>query len=402
MKQKQTSEGGTVRNHKPFSIKALILTGLLSAVAAAALLLGISYALIGTQGFSMLKAMAIINTKFVGEYDKTAMTNAALDAMVDQLGDRWSYFADQETYQNLQESRENAYVGIGVTVLWEDDCGLVIQSVLDGSPAKQAGILPGEQITAVNGVKLTADNRNDCISDIKGAEGTAVQLEIQSESGETRTLEVRRAEVKKDPVEFELLDGKVGYIKLKNFYTGSADEFIEAVDELQQQGATALVFDVRENPGGYVDELTKILDHLLPEGIIFRSQSKAGNETVYTSDANCVDLPMAILVNGDSYSAAEFFAAQLQETTGAVLAGEPTCGKGYSQQLFALPDGSAVNLSTARYFTSNGVSLAGVGLTPDPLVELSDEQHLQLELGELDHASDPQLQAALSALKNLN
>ena len=131
-------------------------------------------------------------------------------------------------------------------------------------------------------------------------------------------------------------------------------------------GARALVFDVRNNPGGYVTELTEILDDLLPEGKIFINRSSDGKETVYTSDADCVDLPMAVLVNRNSYSAAEFLAAQLQESAGAVVAGEQTSGKGFSQVLFDLPGGSAIGLSTARYYTGGGVSLIGTGLTPDP------------------------------------
>ena len=150
--------------------------------------------------------------------------------------------------------------------------------------------------------------------------------------------------------------------------------------------------------GGYVTELTEILDYLLPEGNIFISRTNDGEEVTYTSDASCVDLPMAVLVNANSYSAAEFFAAQLRESVGAPVVGEQTSGKGYSQILFDLPDGSAIGLSTARYYTGKGVSLIGTGLTPDTEVTLSEEDQQKLLVGELTPAEDAQFQAAVAAL----
>ena len=170
------------------------------------------------------------------------------------------------------------------------------------------------------------------------------------------------------------------------------------MEELTGQGARALVLDVRNNPGGYVTELTQILDLLLPEGDIFVSRTKDGSESVYTSDADCVDLPLAVLVNGESYSAAEFLAAQLRESAGAVVAGTRTSGKGYSQMLYRLADGSAIGLSTARYYTGGGVSLIGTGLDPDPSVALTQEAEEKLLVGQLPYEEDLQLQAAIRAL----
>ena len=180
---------------------------------------------------------------------------------------------------------------------------------------------------------------------------------------------------------------------------GSGNQLIAAVDELVEQGAAALVFDMRNNGGGYVHELTQMLDHLLPEGPIFRSQTKNGKEEVTYSDADCVDLPMAILVNGNTYSAAEFFAAQLKETAGSVIVGEPTFGKGFSQQTLDLVNGGALNISTGKYFTGGGVSLIGTGLTLDAEVVLDEEQTRSLLLGILTPEEDPQLQKALELLE---
>lgn len=151
-----------------------------------------------------------------------------------------------------------------------------------------------------------------------------------------------------------MLEGKVGYVRLLNFYDHSAQRLEEAVTQLREQGAEALVFDMRNNGGGYLSQLTDMLDFLLPEGPIFISRDRAGHEEITNSDADCVELPMAVLVNADTYSAAEFFAAELQEQGAAVIVGEPTSGKGYSQQTFPLPHGGAVAISTGAYFTGSG------------------------------------------------
>ena len=196
-----------------------------------------------------------------------------------------------------------------------------------------------------------------------------------------------------------MLEGNVGLLRLRNFYSGSSEAFKAGVQALQDAGARSILFDVRDNPGGYVKEMTAILDYLLPEGVIFISRDLEGGEREYTSDAAAVDLPFAVLVNGESYSAAEFFAAELQESVGAVIVGEPTSGKGYAQQLFPLRNGSAVGISTSRYFTGSGTSLIGIGITPDASVELTMEEYLLLLQGELAPGDDPQIQAALSALR---
>ena len=198
------------------------------------------------------------------------------------------------------------------------------------------------------------------------------------EDGAARTVEVERAELETDPVESRMLEGKVGYVRLLNFYDHSAQRLEEAVTQLQEQGAEALVFNMRDNGGGYLSQLTDMLDFLLPEGPIFISRDRAGHEEITNSDADCVELPMAVLVNANTYSAAEFFAAELQEQGAAVIVGEPTSGKGYSQQTFPLPHGGAVAISTGAYFTGSGTSLIGTGLTLDAEVYNTGAEDAQL------------------------
>lgn len=209
---------------------------------------------------------------------------------------------------------------------------------------------------------------------------------------------MERRTIQESSAHWLLTGDGVGLITIDNFYAGAADSVAEGVEDLQAQGAKALILDVRHNPGGYVTELVDILDLLLPEGDVFVSRQADGEETIYTSDESFVDLPLAVLVNGESYSAAEFLAAQLRETAGALVVGTQTTGKGYSQMLYELADGSAVGLSTARYYTGGGVSLIGVGLEPEPSVAMTDQANEKLLRGELPLEEDLQYQAAVRAL----
>ena len=384
----RASVGEAAKVHGTSPVMTAALGRLLTAAAMLAggtLLLNRS---LGAGGRSLVEALNLVNTLFVGEYDETEVVDAALEGMVSGLGDRWSYYLTADELAAQNQRRTNQYVGIGVTVSYEREEGLEIQAVTAGGPAEAAGLQAGELITAVDGTSLAGEARYEGANLIQGEEGTSVTLEITGTDGSVRTVEVERASIDTDPVESEMLEGDVGYVRLLNFYDNSAQRLEEAVTALQEQGAQALVFDMRDNGGGYLHELTDMLDFLLPEGPIFISRDRAGNEEITTSDASCVDLPMAVLVNADTYSAAEFFAAELQEQGVAVIVGEPTSGKGYSQQTFTLPHGGAVAISTGAYFTGSGTSLIGTGLT------------LDAEVYNTGDGEDAQLAAALELLKN--
>ena len=364
---------------KRFSLLHLLLAVVLTlGVAVGGSLLALRLT-VGEGALSLLEGLMLVNTRFVGEYEPVEAVDAALEGMVKGLGDRWSYYLNAEAYEAQNLRRKNQYVGIGVTVSYEREEGLLILEVTPGSPAEEAGLLPGEVITRAEGVSLAGEGRYQGSEYIRGEAGTTAVLEVLGTGGATRTVEVRREAVATDPVSYEMREDSVGYVKLANFYENSAQRLKEAVEDLRAQGARALVFDMRNNGGGYLTQLTEMLDFLLPEGPIFISRSRSGREEVIQSDAACVDLPMAVLVNEDTYSAAEFFAAQLQEDGAAVIVGVPTSGKGYSQQTFPLPHGGALNISTAAYFTGDGTSLIGTGLRLDAQVEQTEEGDAQLE-----------------------
>lgn len=364
---------------KRFSALHLIILLPVTMLLTVGVLLAVFYGIFGKEGLSLLEGLYLVNSRFVGEYDGTQVVDSALSGMVDGLGDRWSYYLTEEEYEAQNQRRTNQYVGIGVTVNYESEDGLTIVEVTEGGPAEAAGLQSGEVVTAVDGFSLAGEARYEGAERIQGEEGTTVTLEVLGTDGETRTVEVTRASLDSDPVTAKMLEGNVGYVALANFYDHSAGRLKEEVIRLQEEGVEALVFDMRNNGGGYLSELTEMLDFLLPEGPIFISRDRAGNEEVTQSDAACVDLPMVVLVNANTYSAAEFFAAELQEQGVAVIVGEPTSGKGYSQQTFALPHGGAMAISTGAYFTGSGTSLIGTGLTLDREVYLTDEGDAQLE-----------------------
>lgn len=368
-------------------VKILITVVLTLAVSAGAWCL-----LLGKSGLALVQTYLLARFAFVeADADLGRAVDAGLDAFVDGLGDRWSYYLDRERYQATNERRANNYVGVGITVTYEREEGLLVQSVIRDGPADKAGVLPGDVITAVDGRSIAGDAREEGSDLIRGESGTKVTLTLLGPDGTAREAVCTRATVHSPSASGKMLEGNVGYVKLDNFYSGSAGSFQQEVDALVEQGAQALVVDVRGNPGGYIVELERILDYLLPEGPVFTHKPRWWFESVTRSDAGCVDLPMAVLVNKDSYSAAELLAAQLRESAGAPIAGELTSGKGYSQITFPLINGGGVGLSTAAYCTGSGRSLIGEGLTPDAELSLPEGAVLGGE-------DDVQLQAALDLL----
>lgn len=340
----------------------------------------------------------LIQQRFIGEADEEAMEDAAAAAMVKATGDRWSYYIPASQYEAHKEQSENAYVGIGITIQQaEDPSGFLIVAVDSDGPAQEAGIEVNDLLIAVEDQDVREMTSNQVRELIRGEAGTKVSLTVMRQ-GEHQTLAVERRRIESPVATGEMLDDAIGLVKISNFDERCASESIAAIEKLRQEGAKKIIFDVRNNPGGYAEELVKLLDYLLPEGDLFRSVSYDGTEKVDTSDANYLDMPMAVLINGSSYSAAEFFAAALQEYQAATIVGEPTVGKGVYQTTISLGDGSAVALSTGKYYTPKGNSLTDVGVTPDVRVDVDEETDEKIYYGTLSTAEDPQVQAAIQVL----
>lgn len=376
------------------------VTVLLSVVITLAVVAGAVIALLGRDGLAVVQGWLLARWAFVEEdADLSEAADQALSGMVAGLGDRWSYYVDEESYASLQDSRANEYLGIGVTVTTEREEGLSVLSVTPDGPADRAGVVAGDVITAVDGVSVAGEARFEGTGLIGGEAGTQQKLTLLGADGTTREVTVTLEYIQVAVVQGTMLDNGMGLVTIRNFNSRATEEFEAAVTELVEQGASALLFDVRNDGGGYVRELTQMLDFLLPEGPVFQSSPRWGSATVIESDADCIDLPFGVLVNGQSYSAAELFAAQLRESAGAPIVGEVTSGKGYSQRTFPLLNGGALGLSTARYSTGSGVSLVGTGLTPDVEVSLTEEEAAKLAAGQLAPEEDPQLQALIDQME---
>ena len=374
---------------------------LVAALASAVTLVTVPRGTTASAGSSKLDQLAdMIEERFIGDADRTAMEDAAAAAMVDSLGDRWSYYIPASQYDSYKDQMANSYVGIGVTIqVTEDYSGFLVTKVEERGPAKEAGILPGDRIVAVAGQSVLELDVDSTAVLVKGEEGTYVDITVNRE-GEEITFSVERRKIETVVASGLMLDEEIGLVTIVNFDSRCADETIAAIESLLDQGATSLIFDVRNNPGGYASELVKVLDYLLPEGDLFRTVDYRGIEDVDTSDAKCLEgIPFAVLVNGESYSAAEFFAAAMREYEVAIVVGEPTVGKGYFQITYQLNDGSAVGLSVGKYFTPKGVSLAEEGgIVPDVVVEVDDETFMAIYAGTMDPLADPQILAAMEEL----
>ncbi len=341
-----------------------------------------------SQAMKYLEIKNVIDEKYVGTVNEESVSAAAFDAMVSALGDQWSYYMSPSEYSAYKLYSANQYVGLGVQVDKDAETGgLKITGVNSGTPADNAGLEVGDIILAVAGTDITGMTVGDARSFISSNLGESVKLKIRDKDGNESELSVNCELIYTSPVTYRMLSGSIGYVQILNFDSGAADAAIKAIETLLGQGALGFVFDVRTNPGGLLSELTALLDYLLPSGNIFISVDKAGNQTPTESDSVCLDMPMAVLVNADTYSAAEFFAAALQDYNWAEIVGERTTGKSRSQQTIELSDGSAVHLSTARYLTPAGIDLAEQGgLIPDQEVALTA-------------TGDAQLNAALSAVQ---
>ena len=374
-----------------------LLAFLLGAVLSAGAVLAVVSRRPGTK---LRELEQLIDDKFIAESDEKALEDAAASAMVKALGDRWSHYMSAEDMISNRNTMNSQYVGVGISIsLREDGQGYDITKVEENGPAAAAGVQVGDILLGADD-KTVADDGGDAVTAaVRGEKGTDVTLHLQRD-GAPLSLAVTRDTVAVQVASGTMLDGQIGYVRINAFHRNCAKETVAVIDDLLNQGAAALIFDVRNNPGGYTDELVTVLDKLLPEGPVFRTESYDGATHTDYSDADCVSVPMAVLVNGDSYSAAEFFAAALQEYGVAAVVGEKTCGKGYYQCTYGFSDGSGVALSVGKYFTPNGVSLIGLGVAPDEEIAVDEDTAAAIAAGTLPLAEDPQILAAVQAVKS--
>lgn len=340
----------------------------------------------------------LITMVFVEDVDINLLEDAAADAMVEATGDRWSYYIPASYTDVLAETENNAYVGVGISIAAREDDGYydIVEIVADG-PAEGAGVQCDDVLTGVDGRDIEGMPIEEVKRLVRGKEGTEVLLNLRR-AGNELALTMKRKSFETPVAIYQMADEQTGYLLIKNFDRRSAADSIAAIEEMLGQGMGRLIVDLRYNPGGSAEELVKLLDYFLPEGEIFHTVDFRGEEEFFQSDENCLDIPVAVIVNKDSYSAAEFFAGALQEYGRAVVLGEHTSGKGYFQYTYPLGDGSMVALSSGRYFMPSGKSLIGEGLEPDIEAVLSEEDNYYFYYGRLPLEEDSVVKMALEAM----
>lgn len=341
-----------------------------------------------------------------GEIDTELMSEGVYKGYVYGLNERYTTYYTPEEYKQMLAQSEGVYSGIGVTVTKEEkNAGLVIVEVSEGGPGEASGLMAGDVITSADGENIGGDSLDTAVSKIMGEAGTEVVLTIYRPS-EDKSFDktLTRQKIDEVTVEYELLEDHIGYIYLKGFEEVTVKQFNEAVDQLLEDGMDGLVVDVRGNPGGNMSSVCPILDRLLPEGLLVYTEDKNGQRSEeYADSEEVLDIPMAVLVNGSSASASEIFAAAIQDYEWGKIVGEQTFGKGIVQYIIPFSDGSAMKLTSAKYFTPKGRSIHSVGITPDIEVSAAEADSSTPgsggESSEADSVLDVQLEAAVEAVK---
>lgn len=327
----------------------------------------------------------------------STMNDAALSAMVASLEDPYSYYFDMATFDQFEEKNKEEYVGIGISVIYdENENTLTVVAPTAGGPAEKVGILPQDLVLGVDNITLSADGYNAVMSHIKGGkEGDVVKLFIKR-GDENLEFDVVRSKIHLQTISTKILDNNIAYLKISEFQHNSVEDFKKALADIQSKGAKGLIIDLRSNPGGYADSVIKMTDMLLPKGTIAYLEDNKGNKEYFKSDKKCIEIPMVVLVNEGTASAAELMAGSLQAYDKAEIVGIKTYGKAVGQTPFMLTEETAIYLTSARYYTPKGDCIDKKGITPDVEIDLPEE--LKVNLSSLSETEDVQLQAAMETI----
>lgn len=351
-----------------------------------------------TQKIKYLENM--IDEEYLGEISTDKLEEGVYAGLIYGLGDVYSRYYTKDEYEQESVTTEGSYVGIGVAMQKYTAGGVQIVECYKGSTAEEAGIKVDDVITAINGEDITDTELQDVVSMIKDNEDKDVVLTVQRKGEDTQEITVKVSNVELPSVFGEMLDENTGYIQITEFKGVTVEQYEAVFADLKEQGMERLVVDLRDNPGGLLNVVCDILRDILPEGLIVYTEDKNGNRSEETCDGkNPLDMPLAVLVNGNSASASEIFAGAVKDYGIGTIVGTTTYGKGVVQSIRQLSDGSAVKLTIANYYTPKGNSINKTGIQPDVEMELSPEL---LNQEEITHEEDNQLQAALNSLDAKN
>ena len=352
-----------------------------------------------------------IDKYFYFDQDDEKREEGYYDGIMEGLDDPYSVYYTPSEYKRMMEDDSGSFEGIGATVAKDMNKGTIyIVKPIEDSPAEKAGILPDDVIVQVDDLEVTTDMQLDYVVDhMRGPEGTKVKLKVFRE-GEDDFLDITitRAKIENKTVEYEMLDDNIGYISVEEFIENTPELYQQAVDDLMGQGAKGLVIDVRNNPGGYVTAVSQMVDYMLDDNAVAKGGTKPGllistkdkngmvMDEVICDDGHSVDIPMVVLINGNSASASEIFSGCLRDYGKAKLVGTTSYGKGIVQVVKQLSDGSAIKLTIAKYFLPSGADIHKKGVEPDVEVELKDSLKRKVTIS---HDEDNQLQEALKQFK---
>lgn len=338
---------------------------------------------------------ALIQKEYIGKVDEDALQTGICQGYVGALGDPYSAYYDEEQTSALMETTQGEYGGIGVVLTQNLDTGVTTaSSVYEDSPAMRAGMKDGDIIYQVEGRDVSGMALEEISGSIKGEKGTTVEITVlRGEEREEVTLTITRDTIQAETVKTRMLEDEIGYLAISEFDSVTLEQYREGLAELTAQGMEGLIVDLRGNPGGNLDTVCEILDLMLPEGLIVYTEDKDGNRQEFTSDeAQEVQVPLAVLVDGNSASASEIYAGAIQDYGIGQIVGTKTYGKGVVQTIYDLKDGTSLKLTVAEYFTPNGRNIDGEGITPD--VEVTYQRN------ENDPEADNQLDRAVETLQN--
>lgn len=342
-----------------------------------------------------------IDEYFLDDINQEYMEDSIYKGIVSGLGDEYAAYYTADEYAEILEKTSGTFCGIGAYVTQDASTGAVtIVKPMKKSPAEEAGIKAGDIVYAIDGEEVTGKDLSAVLAKIKGEEGTKVTLKIVR-SGENDYLDfvVTRKKIEEDTVAYRMLSNKIGYVQVTGFEEVTPGQFSEGLDALEKQGMKALLLDLRDNGGGLLQSAVEMLDRMLPEGmVVYTEDSNGVSEKYYAEDAVEITVPTAVLVNGNSASASEVFSGALQDKNKATLVGTKTYGKGIVQTIFDMKDGSALKMTTSKYFTPNGRNIHGTGLEPDIEVKL-DQSSLNKKDKKGNSKPDNQMQKAIEYLK---
>ncbi len=338
-----------------------------------------------------------LKTHYYEEIDPKALEEGAIRGMLGALEDPYTVYMDREEYDSFMTHTTGIYEGVGLVVEGREDGYIQVVSPIEDTPSDRAGIKTADKIIKVDGEEVSADRLEQAVAMMKGPEGTEVVLTILREGlPEPFDVKIMRQEIRLVTVKSDILEGTIGYIRISTFDEKTGKDFNHGIEQLQEKNIKGLILDLRGNPGGLLDQVVKIADYVMGEGLIVYTEDRQGNRKEEVSDARKIDLPLAVLVDGGSASASEILAGAVQDSGTGVLVGTKTFGKALVQTIQDMEDGSAIKMTVAKYYTPKGRSIQGEGIEPDYVVELPQDA----VMGEYKEGKDPQLAKAVELIKD--